>query len=75
MDRPKRSIAIKRFLEASTYSDLHTLYNDELEVQVLVDKGDGERYEGDYKGKMWQGYSNGIEIWKSFRIPLDANSE
>lgn len=65
--------AISRFLIASTHGDLAELYNENMEVQVNVAKGTGERVEGEYLGKKWSGWSDGLETWKPIRIPYNAN--
>jgi hypothetical protein len=72
---PTRTEAIKNLLTALTLPDLAELYNHDMEVQVNVAKDAGERVEGDYRGKKWQGYSDGVTTWKGFRIPYKANSE
>lgn len=66
--------AIKSFLEVSTHSDLAALYNFNMEVQVNVAQEDGEVTEGEYKGTLWRGYTDGLLTWKSFRIPYNANT-
>lgn len=71
----KRSEAIARFLHAKTHPDLASLYNPSMEVQVNVAQDGGERVEGNYKGKNWQAWTDGIQQWKSFRMPLSANTE
>lgn len=70
-----KTTAIKNFLTASTWPDLAELYTPEMEVQILVEQMNGERVEGEYQGKSWQGYTDGIQTWKSFRIPWNAASE
>jgi hypothetical protein len=67
-----RTEAIKQFLLNVTHRDLANLYNIHMEVQVNVAQNGGERIEGEYKGKRWQGWSDGKETWKSFRIPYNA---
>ncbi len=69
-----RSVAIKNFLTASTHPDLAALYSPEMEVQVKVDQDGGTRVEGDYKGRSWHAWTDGMTTWKSFRMPLNANS-
>src|SRR4030042_5132351 len=44
-------------------------YNDEMEVQIMVDQGDGEPVEG--KTGV---YSDGLNTWYNLRIPKNANS-
>lgn len=70
-----KSQAIKAFLTEFAPPDLASLYNHDMEVQVNVAKDNGDRVEGDYKGKLWLGYTDGIQTWKPIRIPLFANTE
>lgn len=72
---PTKSEAIKRFLMAKAPKDLAEAYSLEMECQVNVAQDAGERVEGDYQGRQWHGWTNGLETWKSFRIPYNANSE
>lgn len=65
--------AIKNFLRNNTHQDLALLYNANMEVQVNVAQDGGERIQGEYKGKSWLGWTDGIQTWKSFRIPYNAN--
>lgn len=67
--------AIARMLAASTREDLAKLYNHDMEVQVNVAQDGAERVDGEYKGKKWQGWSDGLTTWKPFRIPFKANTE
>jgi hypothetical protein len=67
--------AISRFLSQHTISDLANLYSANMEVQVNVAQDSGSRIEGDYKGRQWHGWTDGIQTWKSFRIPYKAKSE
>lgn len=70
-----RSEAIKRFLEVSTHNDLASLYNINMECQVNVAQGSGERINGEYKGHKWNGWTDGITTWKPFRIPYSAKKD
>jgi len=72
---PTRTEAIKNLLGATTHKDLAALYNHNMECQVNVAQDGGERIDGEYRGKKWQGFSDGITTWKPFRIPYNANSE
>jgi hypothetical protein len=67
--------AIKAFLNAMTHQDLAALYEYGMECQVNVAQDNGEKIEGEFKGVKWHGYSNGIQTWKSFRIPYNAAVE
>lgn len=69
-----RTQVIKNFLEQHTHRDLSDLYGLSMECQVNVAQDEGERITGDYQGKKWIGWSDGIETWKSFRIPYNAKS-
>jgi hypothetical protein len=71
----RRSEVIKLFLNTHTHADLAKLYHKGMEVQVNVAKDEGERVEaGDFKGKAWVEWTDGIEKWASYRIPKNANS-
>ena len=69
-----RTEAIKKFLAARTQSDLAALYSFDMEVQVNVAQDGGERIDGEFKGRKWHGWTDGLTTWKSFRIPYKANS-
>jgi hypothetical protein len=68
----KRSEAISNLLRMRTHADLSALYNSSMEVQINVASDGAERIEGDYKGRQWHGWTNGIETWKPFRIPHNS---
>lgn len=70
-----RSQAIKNFLKARTHSDLADMYNLAMECQVNVAQDNGERIEGEFKGRGWNGWTDGLTTWKPFRIPRNANTE
>lgn len=72
---PLRTIAIRKFLESKTHPDLSRLYTHDMEVQVNVAQDNGVRVEGEYEGKRWLGWSDGIQTWKPIRIPRNANTE
>lgn len=67
--------SIKKFLTANTLPDLAALYSYEMEVQVNVIKGDGERVDNVFKGHRYSAWSDGYDTWKAFRIPHNADSE
>lgn len=67
--------AIKAFLSAKTHADLASMYNYNMEVQITVAQDNGERVTGDFKGRQWHGYTDGIQTWKPIRIPLKASTE
>lgn len=74
--QPLRSEAIATFLKAKTHEDLSSLYNINMEVQVNVAKDNGEMFQaGEFRGREWTAWTDGMETWKSFRIPYNANSE
>lgn len=70
-----RTEVIKQFLNTFAQRDLASMYSADMECQVNVGQDGGERVEGDYQGHHWTGWTNGVETWKSFRIPWRANSE
>jgi len=67
-----RSQAISAFLHAKTHNDLANQYSLAMECQVNVAQDGGERTEGDFKGRKWHGWTDGLTTWKSFRIPYKA---
>lgn len=74
MNRPMRTEAIKLFLEVMTHPDLASMYNYSMECQVNVAQDGGERIEKEFEGTKWNGYTDGYEEWKSFRIPRNAST-
>lgn len=75
MARPTKTEAIKNYLNICTHADLASLYNPNMEVQVNVGRDGGTRIDGDYKGKNWHGWTDGIQMWKPIRIPWKAKTE
>ncbi len=69
---PTKTEAIKNFLTDYTHQDLAELYHFGMEVQINVAQDNGERIQGEFKGRMWHGYSDGNEQWKAIRIPWGA---
>jgi len=69
-----RTESIKRFLTARTHADLAWLYCADMECQVNVAKDNGEPIQGEYRGKTWRGWTDGLATWKPFRIPWNAMS-
>ena len=67
--------AIKNLLLKLARPDLAELYCLDMEVQVNVAQDNGTRIDGEYKGKHWHGWSDGVTTWKSFRIPWNASTE
>ena len=68
--------AISNFLNNSTHLDLASMYNYNMEVQVNVAQENGERIEGEFKGKKWVGWRDSFgNTWKPFRIPYNANTK
>ncbi len=70
-----RTEAITNFLNARTHPDLAALYNYDMEVQVLVAQDGGERINGEYQGRKWHGWTDGIQVWKPFRVPYNAGTK
>lgn len=74
---PSKTQSIKNFmLSNGSPADLAALYDHDMEVQVLVDPGDGILVEGEFKGHKWQAYRDpeSGQIYKSFRIPYEAKT-
>ena len=67
--------AIQAFLSKHTVPDLAALYSPTMEVQVNVAQLDGEPIQGEYRGRNWLGFSDGLNTWKPFRIPYNAMTE
>jgi hypothetical protein len=66
--------AIKNLLNLRTRPHLARLYNHSMEVQVNVASDGGEKIDGEYKGRKWLGWTDGLTTWKPFRIPYKAYS-
>lgn len=72
---PTKTEAIAAILKHSTHADLSALYNANMECQVNVAQDGGELVAGDYQGRRWTGWTDGLTTWKAFRIPWNANTE
>ena len=62
---PSRAEAVKAFLCFKTHFDLASLYNQNMECQVNVAQDNGERIEGEFKGKQWHGWQNTDKIGRA----------
>lgn len=70
-----RTEAISSFLKTIGNSHLTDLYNFNMETQVNVAQDNGTPINDIYKGKRWRGWRGPDgTIWKSFRIPLNADT-
>ena len=69
---PTKTKAIELFLKAKTHADLASLYHSGMEAQVNVAQDGGSRVEGDFQGRRWLGWTDGLTTWKSLRIPRNA---
>ncbi len=72
---PSRTRTSKDFLAhfaPEQSKDLATLYTPEMECQVNVAQGNGEPVEGDFNGRKWKGWPDGLQTWKGVRIPYGA---
>ncbi len=67
-----KSQAIANFLRDNIISDLSSRYNIFMECQVNVARDGGEPISGEYHGKKWRAWTDGVQQWKSFRIPVNA---
>lgn len=72
---PTKSEAVAATLQAWTHPDLANLYSLAMECQVNVAQDNGERISSEYKSKSWVGWTDGIQTWKSFRIPYNASTD
>ena len=74
---PKPTEAIQAFLTAYAREHFADLYSYGMEVQVNVAQDGGDRIQekSGYTGRIWSGFTDGIQTWKSFRIPWKAGSE
>ena len=72
---PTKTETIARFLNLKARVELAKLYNHDMEVQVNVAQDRGNRISGDYKGRSWLGWTDGVTTWKPFRIPLNAKTD
>lgn len=67
-----RSQAIKNFLVAKTHPELAAMYSINMECQVNVAQDGGNPHEGSYLGRTWRAWTDGVQVWKPFRIPYNA---
>lgn len=73
-----KTVALKEFLTTCGQSKwLSDLYSEDMEVQVNVSQDLGDKVVSSYSGRKIIKYVNTTtgEEWKSFRIPLQANSD
>lgn len=70
-----RTEAISIFLRKRAHFDLSSLYTSDMECQINVAQDGGKRVDGSYEGRSWQGWTDQITTWKSFRVPYNANTE
>ncbi len=71
---PTKTVAIHNFLKEFN-PDLGSLYDYNMEVQVLVAQDDGELVIGEYKGREFHKWTKDGISWKSFRIPYEAMTD
>ncbi len=69
---PTRTESIAAFLKAYAPSDLAALYTYAMECQVNVAQDQGTPIAGEYQGRKYRAYTDGIQTWKPFRIPFNA---
>ncbi len=70
-----RRIAVGNFLGAKARPDIAIMWTEEMEIQVNVAQGSGERVEGIFQGRKWTAWTDGHQTWKSYRIPFNANTK
>ena len=71
---PTKTEAIKLFLQHEARPDLAARYSFNMECQVNVSQDGGERIIGEYRGRQWSGWTDGLIVWKALRIPWNANA-
>lgn len=71
---PLKTMAIANFLNCKTHEDLAKLYNPEMEVQVNVSQLNGTIIKQEFRNKEWSAYTDGVQVWKPFRIPYNAST-
>lgn len=64
--------AVKRFLTLFAFPDLGSRYNYDMELQVNVAQDDGQPTAGEFNGRAWKAWTDGVQIWKPFRVPYNA---
>lgn len=75
MSQPTVTEAVKAFLKASTHPDLAALYNSGMEVQCNCAQDGGNRIGTEnYRGRTSHAYTDGAQVWKSFRVPWKSFS-
>lgn len=72
---PTKSEAIKTFLTNVTHADLANQYCFDMECVVTVAQDCGDPITKEYRGHKWQGWTDGMQTWKPFWIPRQANTE
>lgn len=73
---PTKTEAVANFLKVKALPELADLYSREMEVQVNVSQGNGERIDRLYRGKKYSSWTDESgQIWKSYRVPRNANTE
>lgn len=72
---PTRTETIKRYLQLYARPELAELYNHDMECQVNVEQGEGQPVEGEFKGKAWKAWTDGVQQWKPIRIPYNASTK
>lgn len=71
-----RSEAVKRFLMASTRTDLANLYHKGMEMQVNVAQDGGQRKDStNSTGVRTVVWTDGVQSWSALRVPKNAMSE
>lgn len=71
-EQMNRSLAVKNFLLKNAQPDLANLYHYCMEMQANVAQDGGTKVDGKFQGRQWVAWTDGIQTWKSFRIPYNA---
>ena len=71
----KKTETVEKFLKIKTHTDLAELYDHNMECQINVAQDGGEIITGEYRGKPWRGFTDGLTTWKHIRIPWNAKTD
>ncbi|MBF84096.1 MAG: hypothetical protein CL489_06410 [Acidobacteria bacterium] len=64
----RKSEALERFLRDNAEPHMAALYSPTMEVQVNVAADGGEPVDKEYKGRTYREWTDGVQVWKNFRI-------
>ena len=65
--------AVNNFLNHQSIKN--NMWHRDLELQVNVKSDGGERIEQTFSGRSYHSYTDGVNTWKSFRVPFNAKTD